>query len=32
LVLVRERVKEFIGAGKFKKIIFVQDKLINIVI
>jgi leucyl-tRNA synthetase len=32
LVLARERVKEFTGAGKPKKIIFVQDKLINIVV
>ncbi|MDO8442776.1 MAG: class I tRNA ligase family protein, partial [bacterium] len=32
LVLTRERVREYIGTSKHKKIIFVQDKLINIVI
>ncbi len=32
MVLPRERVKEFLGSKKPKKIIFVQDKLINIVI
>jgi len=32
LVLARERVKEYVGTSKHKKIIFVQDKLINIVI
>jgi len=32
LVLARERVVEFVGSHKPKKIIFVQDKLINIVV
>ncbi|MHB9019945.1 MAG: leucine--tRNA ligase [Minisyncoccota bacterium] len=32
IALIRERVKEFIGKNKPKKIVFVQDKLINIVV
>ena len=32
IAMARERIKEFIGANKPKKIIFVPDKLINIVL
>jgi leucyl-tRNA synthetase len=32
LATLRDKVKEFIGSHKIKKIIFVQDKLVNIVI
>ncbi|MDP3792673.1 MAG: hypothetical protein Q8Q89_03000, partial [bacterium] len=32
LAMARDKIKEFIGSHKVEKIIFIQDKLINIVI